>query len=69
MNDIQEKIAVLKIKNIQKAEKQKQYMSRNGKNLKGKKKKKQFQKQKRGEKRRNCAVRQKKVMSEWSVHI
>ena len=39
MNDIQEKIAVLKIKNIQKAEKQKQYMSRNGKTLKGKKKK------------------------------
>ena len=40
MNDIQEKIAVLKIKNIQKAEKQKQYMSRNSKILKGKKKKK-----------------------------
>ena len=48
MNDIQEKIAVLKIKNIQEAEKQKQYMSRNGKNLKGKKKKKTVLKTKTG---------------------
>ena len=38
MNDIQvwNKIAVLKIKSIQKTEKQKDYISENGKNLKKK---------------------------------
>ena len=56
MNDIQEKIAVLKIKNIQEAEKQKQYMSRNGKNLKGKKKKNNNSKNKNGGKNGEIAL-------------
>ena len=55
------KIAVLKIKTIQKAEKQKQYISENGK----KKFLKKFKKKNGGKKQQNSGIRRNKVISNF----